>query len=119
MAADTDKWRVLAGRILSGAIVIGTVAAGLVVLHDANYSPRTDDAEILANFIGIAPQVEGPIVHLNVQDNQYVKQGDLLFEIDERPYRYALEKAESIRGSSRSGQSRRGKRGRGREPGQG
>ena len=97
MEADTNKWRVLAGRILSGAIVIGAVASGLVVLHDVNYYPRTDDAEILANFIGIAPQVEGPLVHLNVHDNQYVRQGDLLFEIDERPYRYAFEKAISDR----------------------
>jgi membrane fusion protein, multidrug efflux system len=58
MGADTDKWRVLAGRILSGAIVIVAIASGLAVLHDVNYYPRTDDAEILANFIGIAPQVE-------------------------------------------------------------
>jgi multidrug efflux system membrane fusion protein len=97
MEADTNKWRVLAGRILSGVIVIGVIASGLVVLHDVNHYPRTDDAEILANFIGIAPQVEGPLVRLNVHDNQYVKQGDLLFEIDERPYRYALEKAISDR----------------------
>jgi membrane fusion protein, multidrug efflux system len=97
MGADTNKWRVLAGRILSGAIVIGVVASGLVVLREVNRYPRTDDAEILANFIGIAPQVDGPLVHLNVHDNQYVKQGDLLFEIDERPYRYALEKAISDR----------------------
>ena len=97
MATDIDKWRVLTGRILSGAIVISAVASGLVVLRAVNNYPRTDDAEILANFIGIAPQVEGPLVHLNVHDNQYVKQGDLLFEIDERPYRYALEKAISDR----------------------
>jgi multidrug efflux system membrane fusion protein len=97
MEADTNKWKVLAGRILSGAIVIGAVISGLVVLHIVNYYPRTDDAEILANFIGIAPQVEGPLIHLNVHDNQYVKQGDLLFEIDDRPYRYALEKAVSDR----------------------
>ena len=32
-------------------------------------------------------------MRLNVHDNQFVKQGDLLFEIDDRPYRYALEKA--------------------------
>ena len=48
---------------------------------------------LFANFIGIAPQVEGPITRLNVRDNQFVKQGELLFEIDERPYRYALENA--------------------------
>ena len=81
--------------MLSAAIVIGAVALGLMVLYHVNSYPRTDDAEILANFIGIAPQVEGPILRLNVRDNQFVKQGDLLYEIDDRPYRYALENAVS------------------------
>jgi len=82
----------LVGWILSVAIVIGALVLGLVVIYHANYYPRTDDSEIVANFIGIAPQVEGPILRLNVHDNQFVKQGDLLFEIDDRPYRYALER---------------------------
>ena len=81
------------GRFLSGAIVAGAIAVGLVVIDRQNLHPRTDDCEIFANFIGIAPQVEGPILHLNVHDNQLVKRGDLLFEIDDRPYRYALERA--------------------------
>jgi multidrug efflux system membrane fusion protein len=81
--------------MVSAAIVIGAVVAGLIVLYQVNAWPRTDDAEILANFIGIAPQVEGPILRLNVHDNQFVKQGDLLYEIDDRPYRYTLEKAVS------------------------
>jgi multidrug efflux system membrane fusion protein len=60
-------------------------------------NPRTDDAEVFANFIGVAPVVNGPIVQLNVADNQRVKQGDLLFDIDERPYIYALGLAKSER----------------------
>jgi membrane fusion protein, multidrug efflux system len=83
----------LVGRALSVAIVISALALGLVVLYNINYYPRTADCEIFANFIGIAPQVEGPILRLNVHDNEFVKQGDLLYEIDDRPYRYALEKA--------------------------
>jgi multidrug efflux system membrane fusion protein len=83
----------LVGNILSVVIVIGTLALALVVIQRTNSYPRTDDSEILANFIGMAPQVEGPILRLNVHDNQFVKQGDLLYEIDDRPYRYALEKA--------------------------
>jgi|RhiMethySRZTD1v2_1073278.scaffolds.fasta_scaffold289131_2 membrane fusion protein, multidrug efflux system len=94
MKPDTDsKLRTWIGRILSVAIVIGAIAMGLVVLYHNNYYPRTDDSEILANFIGIAPQVEGRIIRLSVRDNQFVKQGDLLFEIDDRPFRYALERA--------------------------
>src|SRR6476620_4495987 len=96
MKHDTDsKLRTWIGRILSVAIVIGAIAMGLVVLYQSNHYPRTDDSEILANFIGIAPQVEGRIIRLSVRDNQFVKQGDLLFEIDDRPFRYALERAVS------------------------
>ena len=80
-------------RWVSIGVVLVALVLGLVVLYHANHSPRTDDAEVAANFIGIAPQVEGPIVRLSVHDNQVVKKGDLLFEIDERPYQYALEKA--------------------------
>jgi len=83
----------LVGIVLTVAIVTGAVVLGILVLRRTDRNPRTDDSEILANFIGIAPQVDGPILHLNVGDNQLVKQGDLLFEIDERPYRYALERA--------------------------
>jgi multidrug efflux system membrane fusion protein len=81
------------GRVLSALIVTSAIGLGLIVLYRANYYPRTDDSEIFANFIGIAPQVEGRLVHLNVHDNQFVKEGDLLFEIDDRPYRYALQRA--------------------------
>jgi len=83
----------MVGKVISVAIISSAVAMGLGVLYHTTRQPRTDDSEIVANFIGIAPQVEGPILRLSVRDNQFVKQGHLLFEIDDRPYRYALEKA--------------------------
>jgi len=87
------------GLWLSIGIVSGAVLLGLIVLYRQNYHPRTDDAEVFANFIGIAPQVDGPLVRLNVRDNQFVKKGDLLYEVDERPYEYALERAVSEQGA--------------------
>jgi membrane fusion protein, multidrug efflux system len=75
------------------ALVALAFLLGLAVLWRTSHNPRTDDAEIFANSIGIAPQVDGPIVQLNVQDNQYVKKGDLLYVIDPRPYEYAYESA--------------------------
>ncbi len=83
------------GKILSIAIVAGALITGLLVVSQTNQYPRTDDAEIFANFIGIAPQVDGPITQLVTQDNEFIKQGELLFQIDPRPYEYALEKAKS------------------------
>ena len=83
------------GRILSISIIAGAVITGLLVIQETNRYPRTDDAEIFANFIGIAPQVDGPITQLAVQDNAFIKQGELLFAIDPRPYEYSLQKARS------------------------
>jgi len=85
----------LLGRGLSIVFVAIAVVLGLVVFYHANQYPRTEDAEVFTNFIGIAPQVEGPLIRLNVHDNQFVKKGELLYEIDERPYQYALETATS------------------------
>jgi multidrug resistance efflux pump len=44
--------------------------------------PWTRDAQIRANIVGIAPRVSGPIIHVAVGDNQQLRKGDLLFEID-------------------------------------
>jgi multidrug efflux system membrane fusion protein len=82
-------------RNLRIAIVAAAVLTGLLVVYILDYYPRTDTAVVFANYIGIASQVDGPITHFYVHENQYVKAGDPLFEIDDRPYRYALEDAVS------------------------
>jgi len=83
------------GRIFTATMVLLAIAGLIAVYAVSTLHPETDDAEIFANYIGIAPVVEGPILRLNVADNQRVKQGDLLFEIDDRPYKYALDHAVS------------------------
>src|ERR1700686_1386310 len=83
------------GRIIGLAIVVGAVVAGLYVLRLYYVYPRTDDAYVRANIVGIAPHVSGPIVELLVHDNQHVQQGDLLFVVDPRPYRSVLDAAQA------------------------
>jgi membrane fusion protein, multidrug efflux system len=92
---EIDPQRRRLGTIISIVIIAAALITGALVVHLTNLNPRTDDAEVFANFIGIAPQVDGPIDELAVYDNQFRKQGELLFEIDPRPYQYALEKAKS------------------------
>src|SRR5271155_2381523 len=83
------------GRVSTAAMVLLAMVGLIAVYSVTTRHPQTDDAEVFANFIGIAPVVEGPILHLNVVDNQRVKRGDLLFEVDDRPYKYALDHAVS------------------------
>jgi len=87
--------RKLIGRILGTLIVLCAAAAVLAVVREIGRNPQTDDAEVFANLIGIAPEVSGRIVKINVQDNQFVRKGDVLFEVDPIPYQYALDTARS------------------------
>jgi membrane fusion protein, multidrug efflux system len=95
MAPDQQESVSTAGRIFAIVSILGAIITGALVLHRISVDPRTDDAVVFANYIGIAPLVAGPIQHLFVKDNQLVHQGQLLFEIDDRPYAYALAHAKS------------------------
>jgi multidrug efflux system membrane fusion protein len=91
--SELQPRRTRRGTYISAAIVLGAILSGLLVIHAITVNPRTDDAEIVANFIGIAPLVEGPVVELPVHDNDLVRKGSLLYKIDDRPYLYALQNA--------------------------
>jgi membrane fusion protein, multidrug efflux system len=78
---------------VSACAVAGALISAALALHKIALYPRTDDAEVTANFIGMAPVVEGPVVQLPIHDNDFVKKGDLLYKIDDRPYLYALQNA--------------------------
>ena len=81
------------GRMVGIAIIAAAAIAVVVTLLQWETRPQTDDASVRANFVGIAPEVNGNITEILVHDNQKVEAGDLLFVIDPRPYEIALERA--------------------------
>src|SRR5882724_7018194 len=92
IASDPGARRMI-GRVLGIGIIAAAAIMVVVTLVQWEIRPQTDDATVRANFVGIAPQVNGHIVELHVRDNQPVKQGDLLFVVDPRPYGIALAKS--------------------------
>jgi multidrug efflux system membrane fusion protein len=94
-AKNDNEWRKIAGRIISILLILAACALTLFVWDIIEHHPRTDDAIAAANVVGVAPRVSGPIIKLNVQDNQEVKEGDVLFEIDPADYQQQLDKAKS------------------------
>src|SRR6267143_2812518 len=77
------------------AIPILAVVLSLAAWNFNERHPRTDDAVARANLIGVAPRVSGPIIKVSVRDNQSVKSGDLLFEIDPADFQLAVDRAEA------------------------
>jgi multidrug resistance efflux pump len=79
--------------LLTGVVVLIAVAALLFKYWDYVRNPWTRDGQLRANVIQIMAQVSGLIVRLPIKDNQFVRAGELLFEIDPRTFEVALEQA--------------------------
>src|SRR6201982_642563 len=70
-------------NVLITVIIVGLALWAAVSLYSRYIeNPWTRDGQVRANIVGIAPRVSGPIIHVAVRDNQQVRTGDLLFEID-------------------------------------
>jgi membrane fusion protein, multidrug efflux system len=94
LSEDSISIRII-GRITGILIVTGAIVLGGYVTRLYYLYPRTDDAYVRANIVGIAPHVSGPIVRLPIHDDQQVHSGELLFVVDPRPYKSALDKAQA------------------------
>jgi membrane fusion protein (multidrug efflux system) len=63
---------------------------------------ETDNAYIQADTVGISTDVSGMVQQVLVTDNQKVSKGDVLFRLDPKPFRFALERAESQVGNTKN-----------------
>ena len=79
-------------RIIVAAVVVALIAAGLYWLH-LRGRVSTDDAEVDGHITQIAARVGGTVVKVLVDDNQRVKAGDVLVQLDQRDYQVAVERA--------------------------
>lgn len=75
--------------------LIVILAAYIGYQYFAYYNTRSNDAYVSANIINMAALVAGPVSKIYVKENQRVKKGDKLLEIEKRPYLYAMQKAKA------------------------
>jgi len=84
-----SKWPLIA---LAIGIVVAIIA-GVVYWRMTRNLEDTDDAYVDGRAIMVAPQVNGVVTALNVNDNQFVHKGDSLIEIDPRLYKASYDQA--------------------------
>jgi multidrug resistance efflux pump len=80
--------------VLTLVIVAGAAYAAWTLYQRYITTPWTRDCQVRANVVGIAPRISGPVIQVAVKDNQEVKQGDLLFEIDPADYQAQVQVAQ-------------------------
>lgn len=77
--------------LLTAIVIILAAVAALGMYQRYTTKPWTRDGQVRANVVGIASRVAGPIVQFPVRDNQPVKKGDLLFEVDPSTYQASVD----------------------------
>ena len=79
----------------AGLLALAAAAYGTNYWESGQYLQSTDDAYVGGDFSALAPQVSGLIAQVAVTDNEMVRAGQLLVQLDDRPYRAALAQAEA------------------------
>jgi membrane fusion protein (multidrug efflux system) len=84
------------GKKLMGVIVLVVLIIGAALYYwHSTYSEDTDDAQVDGNLYQVSSRVTGQVVHVDVEEEQFVHQGDPIAEIDPKDYQVALEQAEA------------------------
>ncbi|HYZ71559.1 MAG TPA: HlyD family secretion protein [Chthoniobacterales bacterium] len=95
--------------VIGTCFVFIVAAAGLYLYAQSASYESTDDAFIAAHTIEVAPKIAGKIDSVFVKDNQLVKKGDLLVQIDSRDYDAQLDQKqatlESVKAEATSAQA--------------
>ena len=90
---DNQRRRRLWLGALGAVVLVAGVGYGAYWFFVGRYYESTNDAYLTADNVTVAPKVAGYVVELSAQDNQVVKQGDVLARIDPRDYQTALDSA--------------------------
>lgn len=87
----------LVGRI--AVTLVAVLLAGAVGWQLWDYymlAPWTRDGRVRADVVGITPDVSGLVASVAVRDNQAVRRGDILFEIDRARFELAVQQTEAV-----------------------
>jgi membrane fusion protein (multidrug efflux system) len=83
-------------------VIVVVVLIALGVWWHSTFSEDTDDAQVNGHLIQVSARVAGQILKVNVEENQVVKAGDPIAELDPRDYQVAVENAEAALASAKA-----------------
>jgi membrane fusion protein (multidrug efflux system) len=87
--------------MLVAAIVVAALVA-LGIWWHSTFSEDTDDAQVNGHLIQVSSRIAGQVVKVDVEENQVVKAGDAIAELDPSDYQVAVENAEAALASARA-----------------
>jgi membrane fusion protein, multidrug efflux system len=80
--------------IVLGTITVAALALVFAYVLATRGRETTDDAQVKADLVPLAPRVGGSVLHVPVRENQHVKGGDVVLELDDADYKVKVQQAE-------------------------
>ena len=82
-------------KIIGVAIVLVLIIGAALYYWHSTYTEDTDDAQVDGNLYQVSSRVVGQVVHVDVEEEQFVHQGDPIAEVDPKDLQVALEQAQA------------------------
>ena len=68
-------------------MVVLLVVVAVAIWWHSTFSEDTDDAQVNGHLIQVSSRIAGQVLKVDVEENQFVKQGDIIAELDPADYR--------------------------------
>lgn len=82
-------------KLIIAGLLLAALLGGFAYMHFSGLSRSTENAYINADVVNVASLVAGRVIAVHVKDNQHVRKGDALFDIDPEPFAIALSRAQA------------------------
>lgn len=92
---NNAKWAKFFRFAITFSVLLLALFLGLMLWDNYMNSPWTRDGRVRADVVMIAPDVGGLVTNVAVVDNQHVKRGDVLFQLDPVRFEHALHEAQA------------------------
>jgi membrane fusion protein (multidrug efflux system) len=82
-------------RLIAVIVVALLVVVAAAIWWHSTFTEDTDDAQVNGHLIQVSSRIAGQVLRVDVEENQLVKQGDVIAELDPADYNVAVENAEA------------------------
>ncbi len=89
-------------RAIVVVVVLVLAAVAVAFWWHGTFTENTDDAQVNGHLMQVSSRIGGQVLKVDVQENQVVKAGDVIAELDPADYQVAVENAEAVLASAQA-----------------
>jgi len=89
-------------RLIIVLVVVVLIAVAVAIWWHSTFTEDTDDAQVNGHLIQVSSRINGQVLKVDVEENQLVKQGDVIAELDPADYQVAVENAQAALASAQA-----------------